>query len=208
MPRRPDDPCSRCGRLLWRGTGAMPPGRRVCRECRKIEPARRGPLPEQSLRCKTCDASFVGIPPAKYCRPQCRPSNKVRARPCAVCGRSCVRPSAVPICSDECRRRRRRETYRVKNYKRRTLALPSDITPAYERDLRATAKRCPMPGCGVRMTDVPFLSNSKELDHIVPINAGGTHTIGNVRIICRQCNQQRPKDGSDYTGPVTLWAAA
>lgn len=63
-----------------------------------------------------------------------------------------------------------------------------------------------MTGCGVRMTDVPYLVNSKELDHIVPINVGGTYTIGNVRIICRQCNQQRPKDGSDYTGPVTLWA--
>jgi hypothetical protein len=63
-----------------------------------------------------------------------------------------------------------------------------------------------MDGCGARMTDAPFLPNSKELDHMIPINVGGTHTIGNVRIICRRCNERRPKDGSDYTGPVTLWA--
>lgn len=63
-----------------------------------------------------------------------------------------------------------------------------------------------MPTCDVKLTDQPFLPNSKELDHMVPINVGGTHTIGNVRIICRRCNERRPKDGSDYVGPVTLWA--
>lgn len=62
-----------------------------------------------------------------------------------------------------------------------------------------------MIGCGVRMADVPFLPNSKELDHIVPLNVGGTHTIGNVRIICRRCNTGRPLDGSDYAGQLSLW---
>jgi 5-methylcytosine-specific restriction endonuclease McrA len=56
------------------------------------------------------------------------------------------------------------------------------------------------------MIDEPYEPNSKELDHMIPLNAGGTHTIGNVRIICRSCNRQRPHDGSDYIGPVTLWA--
>lgn len=70
--------------------------------------------------------------------------------------------------------------------------------------LRRDTKRCPL--CGVALTDTPYLPNSKELDHIVPLNAGGTHTIGNVRIICREGNLARPRDGSDYTGPVTLWA--
>lgn len=72
--------------------------------------------------------------------------------------------------------------------------------------MRAKARRCPMPGCGVKLTDVPHLPNSKELDRIVPGHLGGTYTHGNVRIICRRCNQLRPKDGSDYLGPVTLWA--
>jgi hypothetical protein len=66
------------------------------------------------------------------------------------------------------------------------------------------AKRCPL--CSVKLEDAPFLPASKELDHIIPINVGGTHTIGNVRIICRLCNQKRPKDGSDFVGQPTLWA--
>ena len=73
--------------------------------------------------------------------------------------------------------------------------------------LRRKAKRCPMPNCGVRLTDKPYLPNSKELDHIVSQGVGGTHTIGNVRIICRDCNLKRPWDGGDYIGPVTLWSA-
>ena len=41
--------------------------------------------------------------------------------------------------------------------------------------------------------------NGKNLDHIIPINdtCKGTHTMNNVRILCRICNQTRPKDGSD-----------
>lgn len=60
--------------------------------------------------------------------------------------------------------------------------------------------------CGVYMTNKPNRPNSKHLDHIVPLNQGGTHTHGNVRIICADCNLRRPKDGSDYTGQITLWA--
>lgn len=70
--------------------------------------------------------------------------------------------------------------------------------------MRAKAQRCPL--CSVALIDAPFQPASKELDHIIPINIGGTHTIGNVRIICRLCNIRRPKDGSDYVGAVTLWA--
>lgn len=80
------------------------------------------------------------------------------------------------------------------------------MTPKFELELRQATKRCPL--CSVRLIDEPFQHASKELDHLVPLNVGGTHTTGNVRIICRLCNLRRPDDGSDYTGPVTLWATA
>lgn len=101
---------------------------------------------------------------------------------------------------------RERARLRIKTHRRKDWSRLTDITPEYEMDLRAKAKRCPMPDCGVKLINKPYQPASKELDHIVPRNVGGTHTIGNVRIICRQCNITRPKDGSDYTGPVTLWA--
>jgi catechol 2,3-dioxygenase-like lactoylglutathione lyase family enzyme len=94
--------------------------------------------------------------------------------------------------------------HRARTHRRKTVGRHSDVTPEYEQVLRAKAKRCPL--CKVRMVKEPYLPASKELDHIVPLNVGGTHTIGNVRIICRTCNITRPHDGSDYAGPVTLWA--
>lgn len=74
--------------------------------------------------------------------------------------------------------------------------------------MRRRARKCPMPGCGVKLTDKPGLPNSKHLDHIAPLNpmVNGTHSDGNVRIICARCNLKRPKDGSDFTGQLTLWA--
>ena len=99
---------------------------------------------------------------------------------------------------------RERARLRIKTHRRKDWSRLTDITPEYELKLRAKAKRCPL--CRVKLADVPYLSHSKELDHVIPKGAGGTHTIGNVRIICRACNLARPKDGSDYTGPVTLWA--
>lgn len=83
-------------------------------------------------------------------------------------------------------------------------AAVSDITARQEAEMRRNARNCPL--CKVEMVSEPNQPASKELDHILPINQGGTHTLGNVRIICRQCNQRRPKDGSDYTGQLTLWA--
>ena len=94
-------------------------------------------------------------------------------------------------------RRRNRE-----HLKRVTV---SDITHAQELAMRKRARKCPL--CDVRMTSKPHLPNSKELDHILPVNQGGTHTHGNVRIICAKCNRNRPRDGSDYLGTLTLWAA-
>lgn len=75
--------------------------------------------------------------------------------------------------------------------KRADLPLEDEIR------LRANAKRCPL--CRIRLVDEPYLPASKELDHIVPLNKGGAHSIWNVRIICRTCNIRRPKDGSDVT---------
>lgn len=99
---------------------------------------------------------------------------------------------------------RRKARQRARTHHRKAVGRYGDVTPEFERQLRGKARLCPL--CGTRMLDAPYLPESKELDHMVPLGIGGTHTIGNVRIICRACNIARPKDGSDYVGPITLWA--
>jgi len=129
-------------------------------------------------------------------------------RACIICTKPFMaRHPNTLTCSQQCSRRRANRSddyHRWKRSKRRSVTMDSDITPQQEADMRRRARKCRI--CRTYMTSKPGHPNSKHLDHIIPIAIGGTHAHGNVRIICRTCNLARPKDGSDYTGPVTLWA--
>jgi len=171
----------------------------------------------RSRPCLNCGAVFrASTLDAKYCARACYVAAVKNEQVSTLCAEDgCERPRRLgksPRCSpcDDKRRdpERKRANWRARNHLRRTQyrAAFDRVTPEFENALRAKARKCPL--CSTRMTDDPLKPNSKELDHIVPRNAGGTHTIGNVRIICRSCNVRRPKDGSDYVGPVTLWATA
>lgn len=61
--------------------------------------------------------------------------------------------------------------------------------------LKEDTQFCPL--CGIKMNDIYQDSAQYNLDHIIPLNINGTHTIDNIRYICRQCNITRPRDGSD-----------
>lgn len=166
---------------------------------------------------------LIGGRPARFCSPKCVGTHQaavwaLQRPPCSENG--CSKPSRRRgLCKTHYNRAtghgwesycltkdpsRERARLRAKTYLRKATVRLTDITPEFDEALRAKAKHCPL--CAAKLIDAPYLPNSKELDHIVPLNVGGTHTIGNVRIICRRCNQARPWDGSDYSGPVTLWA--
>lgn len=210
MDASPLATCAGCSNPLPIRSGPGRP-RRWCSEACRV----RGHHERKKVPCGTGCGQMCWN--TNMCR-ICRTAQTAAARPaCARCG-SRIKRGQTKYCSTTCSNRAtnsiratgrdpaiRRASYRAKNYRRRNVrhAL-HDVTADYESALRVKAKRCPL--CAVKMTDVPHLPNSKELDHIIPVNVGGTHTIGNVRIICRCCNQKRPKDGSDYQGPVTLWA--
>lgn len=136
---------------------------------------------------------------------------------CRICNRLFIahgrRLMATTCGDDDCRTRREAErkarnlakaTHRA--HMRRTVTTDLGLTREQEAEMRRKTRKCVL--CGIWMTSKPRLPNSKELDHILPVNQGGTHTHGNVRIICRHCNVTRPKDGSDWTGMLTLWAQA
>lgn len=125
---------------------------------------------------------------------------------CDDCGTATDRRrTPAGLFCDGCSAARRHARYSRKNYVRRTALRDTDITAPFIAKLWREARRCPM--CSVKLTDKSNQPNSKHLDHIVPVVIGGTHTMGNVRIVCRTCNLSRPKDGSDLDGhQPTLWA--
>jgi HNH endonuclease len=151
---------------------------------------------------------------SKFCSKDCclvKLSSRVWPKNCIACRKPFIaRNPNHQTCGQACKLAYRKaydvNRVRWKHGRRRAAQRLTDITPQQEAEMRRKARKCPL--CGIRMTSKPRLPNSKELDHIVPVGMGGTHTHGNVRIICRDCNLRRPKDGSDYTGMVTLWATA
>lgn len=130
------------------------------------------------------------------------PDRPILARPCLRCGVPHSRRS--PVCSKTCDSALRSRDWRNHNSRRRTKASHSDLTTAMVTEIMESRTYCTL--CRKRMSAGG--PHAKHLDHIVPIAIGGTHTLGNVRVICATCNMSRPWDGSDLAGhQPTLWAA-
>ena len=83
------------------------------------------------------------------------------------------------------------------NAKRRTREKNGNVTKEEIMDLINKTNKCPL--CGIELTE-----NNRQLDHIIPLNIGGEHTIKNIRFICKNCNLHRPKDGRDIFSDKTL----
>ena len=81
MPQSPDVPCSSCGRLMWRGTGSLPPGQAMCLPCRRSRkrPSAYQPKPPRVLPWRLCVKCGTPYEPRvasqRYCNPKCRQRN-------------------------------------------------------------------------------------------------------------------------------------
>jgi 5-methylcytosine-specific restriction endonuclease McrA len=74
----------------------------------------------------------------------------------------------------------------------------------YRRRWRSTAEGqhllseavdMPCPLCG----QVMWAETLMELDHVVPFGIGGRDELSNLRAVCAECNQRRPRNGSDIS---------
>lgn len=189
--RRTPLQCANCGRGMARSPGSLPQGEATCRACRRIQP-RQYRLKRLLGFCAHCMTPLNRPNQRKFCSRECYEDSPLGNR---------FRGSLTP---QERRERLRAHRRNRTHVRREKVTKVRDLTIGAEIELRRSARKCRI--CGCWLTSKPYLSNSKELDHIVPLVMGGTHTVGNVRVICKRCNTSRPKDGSDFTGQVTLWA--
>jgi hypothetical protein len=89
--------------------------------------------------------------------------------------------------------KRGREVKRNSSAKRRAI-ITDKIDTDFLIQLKESTEKCPLCGCLLSEEDG---DEKYHLDHIIPLNIGGSHSKENVRYICRKCNLTRPKDGSD-----------
>lgn len=169
--------------------------------------ARAVRLPEYSRidtpECKCCGRLFISFGDRKYCN-LCRkrPSQHLSAIVNGVCEIQCrycgiafsrILGTAIQFCSDHCRTTREKEVNAAHKSKRRAVekAIDADHINPYKifwRDgwkCKHCGKKTPRKNRGTTK------SNAPELDHIIPLSIGGTHTEDNVQTLCRCCNQKK-----------------
>lgn len=95
---------------------------------------------------------------------------------------------------------RARENHKC--HKRRVkVTRYSDLRGSDILKMKKSARRCAL--CSRPLPDDLEL---RHLDHVWPLDANGTHTRDNVRVLCVSCNCGRPKDGSDvHNFQLNLW---
>lgn len=156
--------------------------------------------------CGQCGVRFnASTITTTYCSDDCRMAKardkaRLRAiandnvdrtpRSCAECGdvfATSYGDGRTVYCSDLCSRRNARRTKRKKERARLRGVVSETVNPitVLERD----GWVCQI--CGI---DTPrdkrgtYDADAPEMDHVIPLAKGGSHTYDNVQCACRQCN--------------------
>lgn len=92
MARKPDAPCSGCGKHLWGGKSSLPVGERTCRSCRKTRPK---PAPSFKVTCAACGSCFIAQRISGHVRKTCsaecalvKQKHPPKLRECEICGKA------------------------------------------------------------------------------------------------------------------------
>jgi hypothetical protein len=207
MARKPDTPCSGCGKLLWGGRGCLPAGRRRCRDCRRADPPR--PKPSRTATCKGCGADFLSTRSVNAgdrwrltCSRACALSvmasaaSKPTQRSCRDCGCTFVGTPLRKLCAP-CRVLARKDENRRKNNKRRGLRPADSERPARLAYIAGRdGWRCHLCLGKVDRHLVCPDPLSPSIDHLVPISDGGSDDPENLRLAHFGCNSSRSAGGT------------
>lgn len=179
MAKKPDTPCSVCGRLLWRGRGSL-----------------------AAPTCRTCRAAAIAA-----ARPDRPPSQlpgytKPEFLVCGMCGlqfkRAGRRHHRVNFCSHSCHIQwqrtdpryvdnRRTVGARYRARKRGAVVEVFSRSAVLERD-GWVCQLCMEPID--RAAGFPDV-RSAAIDHIVPLSLGGQHSLANTQASHFGCNASK-----------------
>lgn len=117
-------------------------------------------------------------------------------RPCGYCGKPFI-PEYGSLrrgyCTTECRDEAKRKVRNGSSHRRRAkkfgcLYEPVSKLKVFERD----GWRCYLCGCATpRHLSGTAEPSAPELEHVVPLSAGGDHSYDNTRCACRRCNREK-----------------
>ena len=152
----------------------------------------------QEARATAKRAQRIELAKAKQIAAAARDAARLawQERCCKECGQCITRPRAKSFCSIKCSELASRRSPSVAAAKKLRKQLKRGANGGelfsdfdiFERD----GWRCQI--CGISTPKQHHASNkwtAPELDHIVPVTRGGTHTRDNVQCLCRRCNNKK-----------------
>lgn len=211
--RKPVRPgCQQCGKAIGRKRRGGDPLKFCSRQCafENWKIAGRGKTVRYSRiyakNCGLCTRPFVTRKPRARCSPQCDARwaliTELRCADPVTCGECGALYCALPgeyaraHCSLECQRLKRARARRSARSKRMAIVRAGRRIDAEAVDpLRVFDEcrwRCAI--CGIRTPRNKrgsYDPDAPELDHIVPLAAGGQHVRSNLQLACRECNRRK-----------------
>jgi 5-methylcytosine-specific restriction endonuclease McrA len=207
--------CAGCGKEVERAVRTQRDGGKYCsRACCFNDPnwrpalyranreaKRKARVPRTfQASCPTCGRSFITsiTNPAVMCSRTCVHTSRVGVKvngplyehACGDCGSTF---STQRRKGNRCRLCRKRYIQRVKQAVKRARRMDArresiDPLMVFTRD-KWTCQLC---GCATpKKLRGKHVSSSPEIDHILPLSRGGSHTWDNVQCSCRACNQSK-----------------
>jgi 5-methylcytosine-specific restriction endonuclease McrA len=196
--------CRRCGVAVKR------PKATLCRPCRLAVSVERLALKPVRVKatisntCVVCGVVFQAIRPVQTCSKACRAerfrllmTGKTQRRTTQQC-RTCHQVMVIadranprldcPTCYK--RRYKREHGYLKSSYKRaKHLGVERDRSLSMVKVGTRDRWICQLCGCRTLRQQRSTHDRYPNVDHIVPLARGGTHTWSNVQLTCRKCNQ-------------------
>lgn len=208
--------CAYCGCefTAWRSSAAMRRKTgdeyrmtcsRTCAQLRRsaLAPPKPPTCPVFNLKVADCEAGcgalFLGT--RRFCSRRCGDlayrgrtwtQPVTRSVACGWCGAGFITSlTSKQFCSADCARRAARDRRRA----RKKDAYVEDVhrTKVYERD----AWKCQICGGALKRDGVVPHPKAPTIDHIIPLNCGGTHEYANVQAAHFICNSVKGDRGTD-----------
>lgn len=172
MPRRPTLTCAGCSKPIWKGSDSLPQGQATCRSCRSLVHGSQRRY-KSGCRCDVCTEAN---------RAHARRWNADYKAKHGVVYRGRFDKPALPY-DDKMRARDAVRRARLAGAKVETFA-PREV---FERDGWV---------CGICTDPVDReLSypdpGSASLDHVLPLVAGGEHSLANTQLAHLRCNLRK-----------------
>lgn len=116
---------------------------------------------------------------------------------CEICGKGFVSKHRDVTCSDECAQEKARDRRRARDARRRARELSAYREKVVSRKVfERDGYKCHICGKATKRNARVPDHKAPTLDHIIPLNAGGTHEMSNVATAHFLCNSLKSDKGT------------